>query len=500
MKGDVCGNHVDIFERVLAGKKILSVIASVSTYMHCTTTIGLVPITCRCVFHLSLMFTITDFFAENLFDCNLCLQENTNDKKPCEVKMPHTPKKLAEARSVFENGASEKDITNKKEKLFPPPKPPRMAGMEANSEETQVGEQQQPAKRKAPSPPKETKESSNTKVENQSSTSLIKRKAPEPPTSNQEESKICSEERSNTVRISEAKGDQKDTKERNYPSQSSSTDEEGDGSCTPVPAKRERKGSVESLDGIDKTKGDQPTPKPRKKVQNSCEANEDAQEEHDSKASKQKEKAEGSVKKAKTTGLDNTVTIVATPVDGRRSTTDKSKRRPQEQPCIIQACLVEDKLPVAPAKKENNENTVTVKAISCNGPEVKTKGSRGEKVINGNKTERHCKKDNLAEKVSSDVIPAVSLGSKPPTSSKKTREPTKKDDLAFKVPRRPTRECQFDPNETVNLNDVNIHEMTFTFDFGQFDQELEKDRDSMFKLSYEENCKQVGRFFFKHVG
>lgn len=37
--------------------------------------------------------------------------------------------------------------------------------------------------------------------------------------------------------------------------------------------------------------------------------------------------------------------------------------------------------------------------------------------------------------------------------------------------------------------------MTFTFDFGQFDEELEKDRESMFKLSYEEKCKQVGADF-----
>ena len=409
--------------------------------------------------------------------------------------MPHTPGKLSEARSVFENGASENNTGNKKEKLFPPPKPPRVAAVETNSEEIQPGEQQQPSKRKAPSPPRETKESSDTRVADHSTTSVIKRKAPEPPTSKQEE-KTCPEESSNVVKISETKGDLKNTKERNCPSQSSSTDEEGDGGCTPVPAKRERKGSVESLEGTDKTEGNQPTPKPRSKVQNSCEANKNAQEVYSSKESKQKdEKVRGSEKKAKKTGLDNTVTIVATPVDERRSTTDKSKQRPQEQPCIIQACLVEDKPPASAAKKDKNENTVTVKAISCNGSEVKGKAHRGEKVISADKTEKRRKKENLAEKASSDVIPAVAMESKPSTSSKKTRESTKKDDFAFKVPRGPTKECQFDPNETVNLNDVNIHEMTFTFDFGQFDHELEKDRDSMFKLSYEEKCKQVGVFF-----
>jgi len=420
-------------------------------------------------------------------------KENTKDKKPCEVKTPHTPGKLAEARSVFENGASEKDIGNKKEKLFPPPKPPRVAAMETNSEEIQPGEQQQqPAKRKAPSPPREAKESSDTKVVDHSATSVIKRKAPEPPISNQEESKIQPGKSGNAVKISATKCDPEDTKEKSNPSQSPSTDEDGDRGCTPVPAKRERKGSVESLEGIDKTEGDQPTPKPRRKVQNSCEANKNTQEEHGSEERKQKEqKAKGSVKKAEKMGLDNTVTIVATPVDTRRSTTDKSKPRPQEQPCIIQACLVEDKLPATASKKGSKENTVTVTAISCGGSEVKGKAIRGEKVNSVDKTEKHQKKDHVAEKVSSDVIPAVAMEGKPPTSSRKTRESTKKDDFAFKVPRRPTRDCQFDPNETINLNDVNIHEMTFTFDFGQFDQELEKDRDSMFKLSYEEKCKQL---------
>ena len=421
----------------------------------------------------------------------MCFQEDNKDKKPGEVKTPHSPEKLAGARSVFENGASEKSISNKKEKLFPPPKPPRVAAVESYSEE-KPEEQQQPAKRKAPSPPKETKESSDTKVVDHNTTSVIKRKAPEPPTSNQEESKIHPGESINAVKISETKCHPKDTKERNSPSQSSSADEEGDGGCTPVPAKRERKGSVESLDGINKPEGDQPTPKPRTKVQNSSEANKNAEKEHGSKESK---KEKGSVKKVEKTELDNTVTIVATPVDERRLTTDKSKQRPLEQPCIIQACVVEDKLPVSAAKRDNNGNTVTVKAISCGGSEVNAgKARRGEKVISVEKTGKHPKKESVAEKVSSDVIQAVAMKSKPPTSLRKTRESTKKDDFAFKVPRRPTKECQFDPNETVNLNDVNIHEMTFTFDFGQFDQELEKDRASMFKLSYEEKCKQVGRF------
>lgn len=424
------------------------------------------------------------------------LQDSTNEKKPCELQTTHTPGKLAEARSMFGNGASEKsNISNKKEKLFPPAKPPRVVSTETNSEE-RPGEQQQAAKRKAPSPPKETKESSESNT-----TSVIKRKAPEPPTSNQEETKVNTDKSSNAVKINKVECQQKDTKARNTRSQGSSIDEEGDGSCTPVPAKRERKGSVDSLDGIIKAGEDQPTPKPRTKAQNSNEANTKIQEENANKKCKEQEaKGKGSVKKAKKTALDNTVTIVATPVDENRSKTDTSKQRPKEQPCVIQACVVEEKVPVVAAKSESSENTITVKAVSCSGSEVKSKSrTRGEKakVTSVEKTEKHPRKAKPAEQVSNDVIPAVAMEKKPPSSSRKTRESTKKDDFAFKVPRKPTKEhCHFDPNETVNLNDVNIHEMTFSFDFGQFDQELEKEREeSMFKLSYEEKCKQVGLIF-----
>lgn len=433
----------------------------------------------------------------------MCLQENAKDKKPCELKMSHTPGKLAEARSVFENGASEKNDagSNKKEKLFPPPKPPRVAATENNSEE-RPGEQQQPAKRKAPSPPKETKENSNGKAVEHNAT-VIKRKAPEPPTSNQEESKVHPDKSSKTtVKISEVECEQKNTKARDIQSRSSSVDEEGNGGCAPVPAKRERKGSVDSLDGNNKSEGDQPTPKPRAKVQSSSEANKKSQHNNARKGSKEKEeKVNWPVKKSKKTVLDNTVTIVATPVDEQRSATDHSKKKPQEEPCIIQACVVEEKAPVIAGKNESSENTITIKAVPCNDAEVKAKARRGEKtkVSSVGKTEKHSRRAKVAEQVSSDVIPAVAMEKKPPSSSRKTRESTRKDDFAFKVPRRPTKECQFDPNETVNLNDVNIHEITFSFDFGQFDQELEKDKESMFKMSYEEKCKQVGPNFLINI-
>ena len=412
--------------------------------------------------------------------------------------MPHTPGKLAEARSVFENGASEKGNTeNNKEKFFPPPKPPRLADTETNFEEKHA-EQQQAAKRKAPSPPKATKENGNGKSVERNATTVIKRKAPEPPTPNQEESKVHPDGSSKTfVKISEVECEKNNTNARGSQLRASSVDEEGQG--TPVPAKRERKGSVDCLDGINITEGDQPTPKPRRKVQNATEASMKVQNDNAREESKEKEeKVNGSVKKAKKPVMNETVTIVATPIDERRSTKDNSKQAPQEQPHIIQACVVEEKASAVATKNESSENTISVKAVSCDSSEVKAKSRRGEtmKVTSVEKTKKHSRKAGVAEHVPDDVFPAVAMEMKPPSSSRGTRESTKKDDFAFKVPRRPTvKECQFDPNETVNLNDVNIHEMTFSFDFDQFDQELEKERKSMFKMSYEEKCKQVGPNF-----
>ena len=413
--------------------------------------------------------------------------------------MPHTPGKLAETRSVFENGASEKgNNENNKEKLFPPPKPPRLADTETNFDE-KPAEQQQAAKRKAPSPPKATKENGNGKTMEHNATTVIKRKAPEPPTPNQEESKVHSDGSSKSfVKISEVGCEEKSTKAKGSQLRASSVDEEGEG--TPVPAKRERKGCVDTLDGNDITEGDQPTPKPRRKVQNATEASMKVQNDNARKESKEKEeKVNGSVKKAKKPVMNETVTIVATPIDERRSTKDNnSKQKPQEQPHIIQACVVEEKASVVATKSESSENTISVKAVTCNSSEVKAKSCRGEptKVTSVEKTEKHSRRAGVARQVSDDVFPAVATEMKPPSSSRRTRESTKKADFAFKVPRRPTvKECQFDPNETVNLNDVNIHEMTFSFDFDQFDQELEKERKSMFKMSYEEKCKQVGPNF-----
>lgn len=407
---------------------------------------------------------------------NLFSQEIAKNKNPCELQTSHTPGKLTEARSVFEDATEQNKIDNKKEKFFAPPKPPRLGTTEANPVESQPADKQPATKRKAPSPPNTKNGSSEAKAMDDKTASVIKRKAPEPPC--QDKNEINSDS-SNGMEC-----EQLDNKVRKpSPPQSLSTDQESDGVTAPVPAKRERKGSIDSLDGNNKS--DQPTPKPRRVIQNSSEGKNVSQEENIS----------GSVKKPKKAVADTTVTIVATPIDDKETfKAHTSKQRLQQEPCIIQACMVEESTPEVPIKSTlSNANIVTVKALSCDDADVKSKAHRSERVRVTSVDENASRKSTRNEKITGVSIEAVSTERKPSKSSRKTRQSTKKEEFGFKVPKRPAPardNCHVDLNETVNLNDVNIHEITFNFDFGQFDQQLEKEKESMF-VSYEEKCKQV---------
>lgn len=53
-------------------------------------------------------------------------------------------------------------------------------------------------------------------------------------------------------------------------------------------------------------------------------------------------------------------------------------------------------------------------------------------------------------------------------------------------------------NETVNLNDVNIHEMTFTFDFSNFDK-IQEDRENKFQKSFDEQQREVSEVDLENV-
>lgn len=410
-------------------------------------------------------------------------KENIKDKKHLELQTSHTPGKLAEARSVFESSMSTKNkVSDEKDKFVPPPKPPRVAVTEDSSEKSSE-EQLQAAKRRALSPPKNTKENNGG---NHNSNSVIKRKAPDPPTTFQDQSQFKNDNRSGMKKISKGAGAIKDAKARNS-QQSSSADEESNGNYPPVLVKRDRRGSVDDLDDVDKSDGDQPTPKPRTKVISLKEADNKTQEEYadDKKVEENKTKATS----------DNRVTIVATPVGSEeRLELNHGKQWSEEQPCVIQACVIEEENPKAVAKSGSSRSIVTVQAVSHDNPEGKRNANRRDKTqvtaVKESKTEKPPSAAKLADQDSKQEVASVVWEKQAQSSSKKQKKSTKKEEFAFKVPRRPAKESHFDPNETINLNDVDIHEMTFTFDFGQFD-ELEKERESIFKMSYEEKYKQL---------
>ena len=406
---------------------------------------------------------------------NWLLQENVKGKKHCELVMSNTPGKLAATRNVFENASDQGQIDSKQEKFFAPPKPPRIGATESNPEENKLANEQPAAKRKAPSPPKAKDVCSEVKPMDDNTTSVVKRKAPKPPS--QDKNKINATESSNGTECQQG-----ENKVRKASSRSSSIDEEGDGGTGPVPAKRERKGSVDSLDHVtNSNQSDQPTPKPRTKVQTSVEA----------KSITPDVNVNGSVQKPM---KDTAVTILATPIDDeKKSKLDKLKQRPKAEPCIIQACVVEESAPQLNARSVSSDNIV--KAIPCDASELNSETCKSERrqKTTGDAKEKGSRKSSKAEKISDGIIETAHKERKPSNSSKKTREPTRKEEFGFKVPKNPAANrdnCHVDLNETLNLNDVNIHEITFSFDFGQFDQQMEKDKETMF-VSYEEKCKQV---------
>lgn len=409
----------------------------------------------------------------------LLLQENAKDKRHCELVTSNTPGKLAVARSVFENASDQGQTDSKQEKFFAPPKPPRVGATESNPDENKLANEQPAAKRKAPLPPKAKDVCNEVTPMDDHATSVVKRKAPEPPSQDKNKININSTESSNGTECQQG-----DKKVRKASSRSSSIDEEADGSTGPFPAKRERKGSVNNLDHIvTSNQSDQPTPKPRKKVQTSGEA----------KSITPKGNVNGSVQKPMKAVADTTVTIVAIPIDDeKKSKTDKLKQRPKAEPCIIQACVVEESAPQINARSVCSDNIV--KAVPHEDSELNRETCKSERIkkTTGDAKEKS-RKSSKPEKISDGFIETAHKERKPSNSSRKTREPTRKEEFEFKVPKKPAvirDNCHVDLNETLNLNDVNIHEITFSFDFGQFDQQMEKDKETMF-VSYEEKCKQV---------
>lgn len=408
------------------------------------------------------------------------LQENIKDKLVGDQQTFHTPGKLTGTRNIFEKASEHRKAESKTEKSLVPPKPPRSYTKESSPGETVIiGEVEQVSKRKAPSPPKVAEESAKANKQMDKQTSFVKRKAPEPPGQDNNKMDI-----NNIHKSCKQTGFQSNNiKQKKVASQGSLAVEEEDGIVAPIPTKRERKGSIGNLCGITESKTTQPTPTAHKNVQNALGENNTTREGGKDRAGQTPRK----------TATNTIVTIVATPVDdSKRSKDSQPKQKLQEDPVVIQACVVDERLSDVSSKSICSRESVVKEVEShndCNSKRDTSTSTGSMKMVSINENEKCLRKET--DKATDGVAaPKKTLC----TSSNKDRQPPKKNELEFEISKNRTaaaREiCPVDLDETIDLNDVNIHEMTFSFDFNQFDQQLEEQKDTMF-VSYEEKCKQV---------
>lgn len=407
------------------------------------------------------------------------LQENIKGKVVGDGQTFHTPGKLTETRNIFEKASGHRNTESKTEMSLVPPKPPRSYTNESSSEEIVIGEVEQVTKRKAPSPPKLAEESLKANNAMDKQTSFVKRKAPEPPGQDKNKMDI-----NNTHESCKWDGLQSNNiKQKKVPSHSLLAVEEVDGIVGPIPTKRERKGSIGNQGGINESKTTQPTPTPCKYVPAAPEEKNTVLEGGRDRAAQMPRKI----------AANTIVSIVAAPVDdSKRAKESQPKQRLREDPVVIQACVVDERLSDVSSKSICSEESVVKKVelhSDCSSKSYAIKSTGSMKMIGINENEK-C----LLKETDKRTEGAAASKKKSCTSSNKDRQPLKKNELEFEIPKNSTaaaREiCPVDLDETVDLNDVNIHEMTFSFDFNQFDQQLEEQKDTMF-VSYEEKCKQV---------
>jgi len=406
-------------------------------------------------------------------------EENIKGKVVGDGQTFHTPGKLTETRNIFEKASGHRNTESKTEMSLVPPKPPRSYTNESSPEEIVIGEVEQVTKRKAPSPPKVAEESLKANKAMDKQTSFVKRKAPEPPGQDKNKMDI-----NNTHESCKWDGVQSNNiKQKKVPSHSLLAVEEEDGIVGPIPTKRERKGSIGNQGGINESKTTQPTPTPRKYVPAAPEEKNTVLEGGRDRAAQMPRKI----------AANTIVSIVAAPVDdSKRAKETQPKQRLRVDPVVIQACVVDERSSDVSSKSICSNESVVEKVelhSDCSSKSYTIKSTGSMKMVGINENEK-C----LLKETDKRTEGAAASKKKSCTSSNKDRQPPKKNELEFEIPKNSTaaaREiCSVDLDETVDLNDVNIHEMTFSFDFNQFDQQLEEQKDTMF-VSYEEKCKQL---------
>ena len=386
-----------------------------------------------------------------------------------EAALPITPKKLSETRNIFEKGAQPLATADtEKMSCTAPPKPPRLAEGKPKAEEK---------RRKAPSPPtSDASDASNKSVEPQ----VTKRKAPSPPS---EVEQAASDKMEAVESSTESSGSEGPVLKKEKKTKTS-VNEDQDSELKPSKSRGGGLGNTTVVICKNDCSEQAPIPKPRKRMQvpeNSTIAVTNLEEE------KCNVEGDGPARKAKRSSV-----IVATAQlvdDGPNHKVEKAPGKAGNETVVIEACVVESN-----ESQNDRRLATTVKAMPLEDDSRPAPIRAKVKPVEPQQNQTTTRKGGEGG-VSTATKRTSSRVGKADNQNKWDRQP-------FKVPEKRGRpqqhtapenqwdDCPADLDETINLNDVNIHEITFNFDFSKFDEEFSDDKEQ-FKMSYEERCKKV---------
>ena len=372
-----------------------------------------------------------------------------------------SPKVLA-TKHLFEKGptsnSEQRNGKSAKQTLNGPPKPPRLNDVEEQKEI----DSQQAIKRKAPPPPQNK---SDLTVDPKPT----KPKAPVP----MPRDETCATEKSEALEPIWVKRQRTESSDTTDGKANESNDSNED-----MQEKSKKEVAIEMA----------PKPVPRKRAKSA----EDKLLSSESKSSsteevitqKNREKSWNS-KKAKTENSLQTHPSQNKTDDDRPTVSSRTTKRGlgQDKPTVVQACVVTEDGATNKRKstKCSRASVVRVQAISSSDntdeKNIQTHNSDVQNSLEASKP--------LTGLIASDVPVNDRKGHEIKTEKPEFRMP----DLPVGASHGNPNETVFDLNETVNLNDVNIHEITFNIDFSKFDNVLQQERESMFKTSFEDRCK-----------
>ncbi|KAK3744466.1 hypothetical protein QZH41_012890, partial [Actinostola sp. cb2023] len=386
----------------------------------------------------------------------------TNEKTPGVSTI--TPGKLLSKRNMFENNSPALDSIDSNPKGLElstaPPKPPRLAETEKT-----LHREKSSSKRKAPPPPTEASD----------------------------------------VVVSKSRNESKDEKSHSYDYSVVSAKK----SSEEVPAKRERKSEKAAVqERRVKTTVEvvmDAVPKPRKRIQIEESKVDSGFEMEDEKTrinlEEERAKRRQERKKARMENSEREEIVIANPqvVDA----SEDKKRRARDHPMRVEAVAVHVAEVSSPQRiiAPKPRTRVEVVTDSVDGKDTYTKKEEAPLQNNTLKTtELDCepvlKQDKPVTNKYNNTANSSTTAEQEQQNVPRAKNPSSSRLLSTENLHRygslGDMYAGMDDalNESVNLNDVNIHEMTFTFDFSNFDK-IQEDRESTFQKSFNETQQEI---------